>query len=68
VSAGIALPAVARATPPTLKRAADQVGKAGGDAVNCLFVAASVHSTLLKVTMPLPRPCRCPSRRAEQRA
>src|SRR5213593_2445016 len=54
VSAEIALPAVAGATPPTLKAVLSTLVKPEAEAVNCLLAPASVHCTLLKVTMPLP--------------
>src|SRR6266536_832934 len=54
VSAEIALAPVARATPPILNALLMTLVKPEADAVNCLFVPASVHSTLLKVATPLP--------------
>src|SRR5207247_2654265 len=52
--AEIGLAPVARATRPTLNELLIRLVKPVAEAVNCLFVPASVHSTLLKVTMPLP--------------
>ena len=54
MSAEIALPAVARATPSTLNELLTRLVKPAADAVNCLFVPAFEHSTLLKVATPFP--------------
>src|ERR1043166_2738728 len=50
----MAVPPVARSTPPTRKAALTSFVKPGADAVICLFVPASLHSTLVKVAVPLP--------------
>ena len=54
MSAEIALPAVARATPPLLNELLTRLVKPEAEAVNCLFVPASEHCTLLKLATPLP--------------
>ena len=52
----MAAPPLARSTPPTRKVGLIALLKPAAEAVICLFVPASLHSTLVKVTVPLPAP------------
>src|SRR5437867_4018366 len=49
-------PPLARSTPPTRKVGLTALLKPAAEAVICLLVPASLHSTLVKVTVPLPAP------------
>ncbi len=53
MSAEIA-PPLARSTPPTLNRALNALDKPMAEAVNCLFVPASLHCKLVQIAVPLP--------------
>src|ERR1051326_4097197 len=48
------VPSVARSTPPTKNEALSALVKPLAEAVICLFSPASLHSTLVKVAVPLP--------------
>src|SRR6266487_321822 len=50
----MAVPPVARSTPPTKNAALTWFVKPAADAVICLFKPASLHSTLVKLAVPLP--------------
>src|SRR5436190_67328 len=50
----MAVPPVARSTPPTKKAELRLFVRPKADAVICLFKPASLHSTLVKVAVPLP--------------
>src|SRR6266567_4165418 len=47
-------PPLARSTPPTLNRALNALDKTVAEAVNCLFVPASLHCKLVQIAVPLP--------------
>ena len=51
---GISVPPVARSTPSKVNSEPGVSANPAADAVICLFVPASLHSTVVKVAVPLP--------------
>src|SRR6266702_934884 len=50
----MAPPPLARSTPPTRNRALSALDKPMAEAVNCLFMPASLHCKFVQVAVPLP--------------
>ena len=50
----MAVPPVARSTPPTRKELLVTLARPETEALSCLLVPASLHWTVVKAAMPLP--------------